>query len=238
MTNLRELPSDLATTRIDLHRLAAYVIAPARYVATQRFGLRPLSGGFGTPEFDGRRIRVEGTELIDERGSESRSTEISTLAAAGSFLRSEIDPSTAAEGDSPALGDVDEPLRVSDTASRYLGAWFANAAAALEEVRADAASTDPSIVQLWPGHFDPAIEVGDTDRRGSYGASPGDHTIDEPYLYVSVWYPDRLDIDFADGFWNADGYSGRVLKVSDFAAGVDEVEIASQFWVSTRDRLR
>ena len=35
----------------------------------------------------------------------------------------------------------------------------------------------------------PAIEIGDENHRGSYGASPGDDAIPEPYLYVSVWWP-------------------------------------------------
>jgi len=37
-----------------------YVVAPTRYAATGRFGLRSTPDGFGTPAFDGRRIRIEG----------------------------------------------------------------------------------------------------------------------------------------------------------------------------------
>ena len=88
-------PEDLVATRLALHRLATYVIAPVRYQATERFGLRATPQGFGTPEFDGRRIRVEGTDLIDERDGESRTAAITSLAAAAEFLGSAIDRETA-----------------------------------------------------------------------------------------------------------------------------------------------
>ena len=109
--------------------------------------------------------------------------------------------------------------------------------AGLEALRADPKSVDPARPQLWPGHFDPAIEEGDEDHRGSYGASPGDHTIDEPYLYVSVWWPDRLDIDTDDPYWNAPSFTGSILKLSDFPADTDPVLVARDFWIETRDRL-
>ena len=108
---------------------------------------------------------------------------------------------------------------------------------ALAQVRGDDASVDGSEPQLWPGHFDPAIEVGDEDHRGSYGASPGDDGIDEPYLYLSIWWPDRIGIDTDDAAWNAPSFVGSVLRVSDFPAGEDPVAVAADFWRASRDRL-
>ncbi len=245
---LPALPADLADTRVDLHRLAAYVIAPARHRANGKFGLRWTRGGFGTPFFAGpdgedRQIRVEGTTLVDQRGGAGglvRTSPITTLAAAAEFLDVAIDTETAAEHDSPPVGNVATPLRVDDAASRYLGHWFGMAFAALEAVRADAGSIDPSRPQLWPGHFDPAIEVGDEDHRGSYGASPGDGAIPEPYLYLSVWWPDRVGLDVSDldrAVWNAPSFTGAVLRVSDFPPGEDPVEVAAGFWLDGRNRL-
>lgn len=238
MNSIPTPTSNLASTRTALHRLAAYVIAPTRYAATERFGLRATTNGFGTPEFDGRRIRVEGRELIDERpAGDVRRTEITSLAAAAAFLDAEIDPTTAAESDSPALGDVDADLAIDEESSLLLGAWFENAFAALVRVRADAGSVGGSEPQLWPGHFDPAIEVGDEDHRGSYGASPGDGAIDEPYLYLSIWWPDRLAIDDTDPFWNSPTFKGRVLRLSEFPADVAHEDVAYEFWTSARDHL-
>ncbi len=230
-------PSSLPESRDALHRLAAYVIAPVRHRATGRFGLRATSGGFGTPEFAGRRVRVEGLELIDEVDGSERRHQISTLQAAADFLGGPVDPETAAEHDSPALGNVDEALAIDESASRLLGAWFETAFEALRTVAEDEESVDASEPQLWPGHFDAAIEAGDEDHRGSYGASSGDHSIDEPYLYLSIWYPDRIGVDVSDAIWNAPAFIGSMLKLSDFPSGADPVAVAVDFWRTSRDAL-
>lgn len=235
-------PPGLSTARLALHRLGVYVIAPVRHAANGKFGLRWTAGGFGTPFFSDdtatdRQIRVEGTNLIDQRGQEVRVSPITTLQAAADFLGSTIDTGTAAEHDSPDVGDVNAALPVSAEATEFLGHWYGMAFAALEAVRADAGSVDASRPQLWPGHFDPAIEVGDEDHRGSYGASPGDDGIDEPYLYLSIWWPDKIGVDASDPAWNAPSFTGAVLKLSDFPPGVDPVVTATDFWTTARDRL-
>ncbi|MEM7321511.1 MAG: hypothetical protein AAF531_00375 [Actinomycetota bacterium] len=239
---LPQPPADLTATRLALHRLGVYVIAPARHAANGKFGLRYTLGGFGTPFFADtagadNQIRVAGTNLVHQQAEQVRVSPITTLQAAADFLGTTIDTETAAEHDSPEAGDPDEALTVTEEASRFLGDWFGMAFAALEVVRADDASVDPSRPQLWPGHFDPAIEVGDEDHRGSYGASPGDHSIDEPYLYLSIWYPDRIGVDAADPAWNAPSFTGAILKLSDFPADVDPVTVAADFWKTARDRL-
>lgn len=239
---LPEKPADLTATRLSLHRLGVYVIAPVRHAANEKFGLRYTAGGFGTPFFpdaDGndRQVRVQGTNLIDQRGETVRVAPITSLQAAADFLGSTIDTATAAEHDSPEPGAPDAILPVSEEASRFLGHWFGMGFAALEAVRADEASVDPSRPQLWPGHFDPAIEVGDEDHRASYGASPGDDGIDEPYLYVSIWYPDKIGVDASDPVWNAPSFTGAILKYSDLPSDADPALAAADFWKSIRDRL-
>lgn len=244
-------PSALDDTRRSLHRLAAYVIAPTRYAQDQKFGLRWTLDGFGTPFFAApagspdraptfgtdRQVRVQGELLVDQRGAEVRSTRITTLRAAAEFLETQIDAETAAEPDTPPLGDPDETLTIDVTATAFLSSWFAMATAALEALRLDTDSVDPSRPQIWPGHFDPAIEVGEVDRRATYGASPGDDALNEPYLYVSLWQPDRLGTEPHDGFWNAKGFTGRSLGLSEFPADVDPVEVAVNFFCEVRNRL-
>lgn len=228
----------LVETRTALHRLAAYVVAPVRHRANGKFGLRWTLGGFGTPFFgENRQVRVDGDRLIDQRGDAVRSTAITSLAEAARFLESDIDTDTAAEHDSPDVGDIDEQLAVDSSAAEFIGNWFGMAFAALEALRADPASIDPSRPQLWPGHFDPAIEAGTDDTRASYGASPGDHGSDQPYLYVSLWWPDRLDVDTDDPFWNAPGFSGRLLPLDQFPGDTDPAVVAADFWRETRDRM-
>ena len=230
-------PDSLVETRLGLHRLAAYVIAPVRHQANGKFGLRWTLGGFGTPFFgDNRQVRVQGNRLVDQRAGQATSIPITTLQAAADFLDTEIDTETAAEHDSPAVGDVNADLAIDANASAFLGGWYGMAFAALEQVRADDNSIDGSRPQLWPGHFDPAIEVGDQDHRGSYGASPGDDTIAEPYLYVSIWYPDRLALDSDNPAFNAPSFTGSVLKLADFPPG-DSVDAAASFFASIRDLI-
>ena len=240
---LPPLPGNLVAERRALHRLAAYVVAPARHQANGKFGLRWTLGGFGTPFFrregsdDDVQVRVEGTDLVLQIGDTAERRTITTLAEAASFLGSTIDPSTAAEGDSPPLGDIDAPLGVSAGTVAFLDRWWGTATAALEQLRADEASVDPSRVQLWPGHFDPAIEAGDENRRASIGGSPGDDSSDEPYLYVSAWSPDRLTVDNSDGCWNAEGYTGGLLPYSELAGANDPIAAALDFFRTGRDRL-
>ncbi|MGI9596389.1 MAG: hypothetical protein ACR2QK_09525 [Acidimicrobiales bacterium] len=240
---LPDPPEALTETRIALHRLAAYVVAPVRHAANGKFGLRWTHGGFGTPYFRAegdnadRQVRVDGDSLVDQVGDEVRVAPITSLQAAADFLGSSIRSDAGAEHDSPEVGDVDAPLTIDRAAADFLGQWYGMAFAALESVRSDPASVDPSRPQLWPGHFDPAIEVGDEDHRASYGASPGDPGIDEPYLYVSVWWPDRIGVEADDPAWNAPSFIGAILKLSDFPADTDPVTAAADFWKSTRDRL-
>ena len=236
-TPLPQPPPTLPETRVALHRLATYVIAPTRHVSTGKFGLRWTQGGFGTPFFDDdRQVRVEGTTLVDQRASDVRAAPITTLQASADFLGASIDAATAAEHDSPPVGDPLGALTIDRAASVFLGEWFGMGFAALEALRSQSATVDPSRPQLWPGHFDPAIEAGDEAHRASYGASPGDGAIDEPYLYVSIWWPDRIGGDPADSFWNAPSFTGAVRRLSDFGPG-DPAAAAAEFFATARDMM-
>lgn len=55
-------------------------------------------------------------------------------------------------------------------------------------------------MQLWPEHFDAGCDVAAGASRVNLGASPGDATRADPYLYVGPWGSERPD----DGaYWNA-----------------------------------
>ena len=148
MLPFKAMPESLVATRTALHRLAAYVIAPVRYKATERFGLHATPGGFGTPRFNDREIRVEGTELIDDQAGDERRTQITSLAAAAEFLGSSVDTESAAEGDTTPVGDVDADLDVDQAASEWLGHWFGVTFAALEVLRTDDGAVDLSLIHI------------------------------------------------------------------------------------------
>lgn len=229
-------PDGYGTTLTSLHRLAMAAIAPARHQANTKFGLRWVPGGFGTPFYgDDTQIRVLGNRLLIERAGVGEEHAVTTIAAAAELVGATVDMTTATEHDSPAIGALDEPLDIDDAHAAFISEWWGLGTAALELVRNDDATVNPGRPQLWPGHFDVGVEFGSEDARASFGASPGDHSHDEPYLYVAPWYADRLTIE-PDDFWNAQGFTGAELPASKLGNG-DPVVTAVAFYRTARDLL-
>jgi hypothetical protein len=225
---LRAVPAGLVTTRTGLHRLAESVLAPARQQVNGKLGLRWTRGGFGTPFFGpDRQVRVDGLELVAVDAQDERRAPITTLAAAARHLGPDWLP-----GD-PDLDD--EPLALDGAAASFIGEFFGLATRVLETLRASAtAEQAPSRVQLWPEHFDIALELGagSAGARAAYGLSPGDESHAEPYLYVAPWQaPAPGDL------WQAEGFSGAELAYATLAAADDAVSAALAFFAPRRDAL-
>lgn len=233
--DLPPLPDDYPAALFDFHRLAYAVVAEARYQHNGKFGLRYVRGGFGTPFFgDDLQVRVTGDHLVVQSAGAARAERVTTLRAAGEFVG--VAPGiTAAEHDSPELGDIDRPLEVRADVGAFLGDWFGLAAAALEQLRFTPGVVDPERMQLWPGHFDPAIAAGDADggSRATFGFSPGDHSHGEPYIYVAPW----TGVDDSDPFWNAEGFNGASLSFSTLTTSEDHYAAAVTFLTDGYSRL-
>jgi hypothetical protein len=185
---LPALPDDFAATRRSMHRVAEHVLGNARYRADGRIGLTPTPGGFGTPPYgDGAVARVEALTLVRERDGRVQQVALTTAADACRFLG--VPPCAPAEfpyaPETPC--DPEAPLALAPDAAGTLAAWFAYGDAVLAEVQAVHAAQVPTSVQLWPEHFDLGLTLGPEGARLNLGASPGDHIIDEPYLYASPW---------------------------------------------------
>jgi hypothetical protein len=217
---LAPAPAALASTRGALHRLAERVLSPARQRATGKLGLRYTRGGFGTPFFgDDVQLRVEADQLVVQRGERERRAPISTVAAAADTVGRDLLPREL------AFDDI--PLAVDATAAAFLGDWYGFGASVLEQLRAEASpELDASRVQLWPEHFDVAVELGDEarGRRAAYGASPGDELHPEPYLYVAPWSsppPGEL--------WNATAFAGAELPLAALLDAADQRAAALAF---------
>lgn len=227
-TTLRSVPDNYATSRGDFHKLAYSVVAAARHQSNGKFGLRFTAGGFGTPFFgNDRQVRMVGNVLVDQHDGDVRTHTPTTINDAAEFLGVEVS-TVASESDVPELGDRDRPLELDADTGAFLGNWYGFAVSVLEELRAETpAEANPSRVQLWPGHFDPAIEIGDQDKghRASIGASPGDHNSVEPYLYVGPW-----GAVSAHDFWNAEGFTGAVLPFSALLEADDQRAAALAFY--------
>jgi hypothetical protein len=200
---LEPLPPAFAETRVALHTIAQGVVAPARKPDNE-ISLRYTRGGFGTPFFE-------------ERGADCQ-----VRVEQGELVRQRGDEETR------------EPLPGVDAeAAGALGDFYGFACSVLEQLRADEVDGDPTLVRLWPEHFDLAIELGPAaaGQRANFGASPGDDDHDEPYLYVGPW-----NTEIASGAgWNATGFSGAELGYSELLEAGDQRKAALGFM---RERYR
>jgi hypothetical protein len=200
---LEPLPATFAETRVALHQVAEAVVAPARKPENE-ISLRYTHGGFGTPFFeqDGLDCQVR----VEHGGLvRRRGTEEATEP-----LPPEVDPAAA----------------------RALGDFYGFACSVLEQLRADEADGDPSLVRLWPEHFDLALELGPESqgRRANFGASPGDAGHGEPYIYVGPW-----TAQVSGELWNAEGFRGAELGYSELIVAEDQRGTALAFM---RERYR
>lgn len=242
-------PPGLAVTRAALHRLAEQVVSPARARANGKIGLRFTRGGFGTPFFgNGHQVRVQGADLVVDGPEGERRAPITTLAAAAALLGpglastggpgggpGDCEGGGAGESDADRVAGGDEVLVVDPRAAAFIGDWFGFAASVLEELRAQAApALDASRVQLWPEHFDLALELGSEDagQRAAYGCSPGDEAHEEPYCYVAPW-----EAPPAGPLWNATSFRGAELPFAALRDAEDQRDAALTFFGERLDAL-
>jgi len=233
---LEEPPEGFAATRQQLHILAEHVLGAARHRANGKIGLRSTRGGFGTPFFgEDEQVRIDGDEIVYQQGHRETRQKLTTPADAASAVgircgapREVYRPTTAVDPSAPLHIDIDS--------ARYLGDLYGLATSVLEELRARSAPEEAaSRVQLWPEHFDVALELGDESagRRAGYGLSPGDDDHDAPYLYVVPWGPCPTD-----AWWNATYFSGASCDLSELLAAPDQRAYALDFFEEGRRRLR
>jgi hypothetical protein len=220
-TPLEALPADFAATCGALHTVAEQLVAPARKPDNE-IALQATPGGFGTPVFEWEgedcQVRVDGADLLVSRGSEEKRAPITTLADGAELIGHDLF-SKGPPADATALA-------IDPAAAEQLGRWYALGDAVLSRLREDWAGEDPSEVNLWPEHFDIAIEAGDegAGRRANYGFSPGDAGHDQPYLYVGPW-----SAEVSGELWNAAGFKGAELAHADLVEAADQLETALEF---------
>lgn len=215
------LPATLATTRTALQRVAVHVVARRRHDLVGRFGLRVTPGGFGTPaagaEHDHEVVRVSGAWLIRERTGSAAATasldlRTASLADAAELAGVDLAADFSAGTDTPPVGPLHEVLAVDPEAAAVIADWYALGGSVLDEVLArQDASASPSVVQLWPEHFDVGCDLSvGPDVRVNLGLSPGDGFVAEPYAYVGPRGPERPG---DPAYWNAP--FGAVLSWTD-----------------------
>jgi hypothetical protein len=214
-------PPTLGTTREALHGVAEQVISPVRQRANGKIGLRWTLGGFGTPFFGAdAQIRVDGAELVIEAGGEERRHLLTTIGDAAAAIGFDLRGADEA--------GLDAQLEIDPAAARFVGDWFGFVISVLEQLRAEAREEwEPSRAQLWPEHFDLAVELGneEAERRATFGGSPGDEGHPEPYLYVAPW----TARPFGD-LWKAKGFPGAEMAYSELLTADDQRGAALEFF--------
>ena len=171
---------------------------------------------------------MDGAEIVVSRDGDERRGVIESLAGAGEIVGPELLPD--------GVPTDSTPLAIEPRAAEQLGDFYELAAAVLEKVRSGLPAEDePSDLNLWPEHFDIAFEAGpEADgKRANYGASPGDDSHDEPYLYVGPW-----TADVEGGLWNAGGFNGAELGYAELIDCGDQEAAALEFFTSRHDALR
>ena len=227
-TPLPEPPPSYPATRLALHRLAVYVLSPARRRVTTKIALRWTLGGVGTPFFGANeQVRIDGATLVRQRGEHALVEPLSTLRRAAAFaFDGGPDLDWATGFDVPPAGDLDAPLEVDEESAALLGNWYGLAYSVLEELRGDLGGPDPDRVQLWPEHFDAAFRCPLGGQVLTFGASPGHAASEQPYLYVLP-----ADLDAVPSLvWNATAFPGAVQPLSDLLSASDHRAAALQFF--------
>jgi len=219
----------LVPTRIELQRIATHVLARGRAGHGGRIGLRVTPSGIGTPVFgpDETVLRLTATSLVREhQGPDGAVAAVlplagRTLAEVAEFAGVGLDAPFAPGGDAPAVGDPDAPLVLHPAATGVLLGWFTTGARALDDVLAELSA--PTVVQLWPEHFDVGLACATGSGGVTLGASAGDGTVPEPYVYVAPWESGRPG---DPRYWNAP--FGAVTTRADLAGG-DPVDGTAAF---------
>ena len=234
---LESLPEGFEATRNALHQIAFFAVAPKRYGETGKLGLRYTHRGFGTPFFgDDEQIRVESGDLVYQRNDAVSAASVASVAEACEFLGIPYREKwfDGFHDPLPPAGP-DALLEIDPKAADAIGDWFGFTTLVLERLRRTPGADEVSRVQLWPEHFDPAVELGSQEEghRASYGASAGDAAHPEPYLYVAAWG----EIDRGDPFWNDTTFNGASISYSELLDAGDQVETALSFLRSGYERL-
>jgi succinate dehydrogenase / fumarate reductase iron-sulfur subunit len=197
-------------TRTSLHGVAELLLAGPQRRANRSIKLVVTDHGFATGPLPRPPwlIAVRGHELVLGDGDvvlPLRGTFADLAAAAGLACTPPADAYPPASG--CKAGDA---IHIDPHAAEYLLRALRLGRDVCQELAAAHAATDPPSPVLWPEHFD----VGITLDSVTYGVSPGDDLITEPYAYVG---PHELR---QGEFWNQSFGAARTMTDFDGAQAV------------------
>lgn len=193
---MSHLPDAFVPTRLELHRVAR-LLGEVSMAAIAKLGLRANESGFATQDLNGTTYTVSGPYLTDGERA---------LLLPGSTMRGVAEWMGVSH---TAETDLDTPLDIDAECAVMLGEWFAGMQQVLKRV------FPLAVLQLWPEHFDLAVD----DPALNVGASPGDEHIDQPYLYAGpadgeyAAMPFSALIQAGDPLAAAEGFFSRNRKL-------------------------
>jgi hypothetical protein len=187
---------DSEKTRRSLHAVAELVLAGPQHRRTGEIMLIVTPTGFQT--FTGPALAIDGTDLVTAAGRSPIGG--STCAALATVAGVDVGAPEGLYTDGSGV-HPDETLDVDPVAARWLEDCWAAGDAALRRL----APKEQPI--LWPEHFDVGILV----EGVSFGVSPGDGHIAEPYAYVG---PGTRQ---TGAFWNYPFGAARTMRELDHA---------------------
>jgi hypothetical protein len=201
------------TTRRSLHAVAELVLAGPQHRRTGEIRLVVTPTGFRT--FGEPVLAVDGTDLVFPGGRVAIAGQ--TCAALAGAAGVDAGAPESLYGDGSGVGP-DEVLAVD----RAEALWLEDCWAAGDEALRHLAPREPAI--LWPEHFDVGILLDGI----SFGVSPGDTSLAEPYAYVGPPAPRP------DPFWNYPFGAARTMRELD--DGDPDAVLA--FFADGRERAR
>lgn len=230
---LAPLPPTFVATRVAMQRVATHVLARRRADLCGKFGLRATPGGIGTPASGPEHevVRIAGVTLHREvTGSEARTATLdlvgATLAEAATLVGVDLDADFQAGHDTPPIGDLHAPFDIDPPSASVLAEWYRFGWAVIDAAVATLEpAAEPSVLQLWPEHFDAGCDVGTGTGRVNLGASPGDEAVPEPYLYVGPWESFRPG---DPAYWNVP--FGAALRYEELRASADPAALGLAFF--------
>ncbi len=214
-------PSTFVATRTGVHSLAEHVLCAVRHQAIGRIGLIPVVDGIGCAAFGehNRVVALIGDELVDRDDRRERRELVSTLRSAARFF--DVTPGVPGDLWHPTTAiDLDETLSLDPSALDAIYGWLGFAADVHRSFSATVRAVEIPEPTLWPEHLDLAVSVS----GANYGASLGDESSVEPYLYVGPH--DRPFPKAPIGFWN------QPYGASLAASAVESIDTAVAFLVA------
>jgi hypothetical protein len=178
-------------TRRSLHAVAEQLLSGPQYRTSGTIRLQVTPGGFATVA----RPPLAVTPASLRAGDLDLPLDGATIASLAGAAGIEPGPPEGLYSDYTGFG-VDEQLSVDPAVAGELFAALNRGDAALRRLAPDANPV------LWPEHFDLALAIDDV----TYGVSPGDDHLGDPYAYVAPWAART------GPFWNAPFGAARPLR--------------------------